>query len=776
MQSSLRLRWFVYLTSALLAGGCSGTVQEDRSINYSTDGSGVAFQHGEDGVFVASGDGKKLEKVYEGGEETIAVSSPLWSPVDKSLIFTAARPAASDNHVATEIAAWDANPEGRQFAPEEVVYTCMLRPPASEDEPQTPVALFEASCDHPGYVAANVAVRWHPAGDRVLFVDRTQLGEHSLFEFDLATKNRRKILPHSAAALIFDWTPGGSYLVCVLASSVGNPEVDGIWVHSADAEEWWRVPESEHLSTARSEAILERLRATRPAWTRDERRFAFVASNGQAETQRHAIFTADVESRTVTTLYEGSTELRDLHWDSHTGKLGFVEETEPPGLRLVDESGVVSETINDAGVRQFAGWNCDGSRLAYVAPEPTPGSAKWARLFPPVPEARDRVYVADGVGKGPGEVVHSGVRITFPQWSPKEDSLSLWGTYTPTHRSLISTFLPWTLRPGDPAAILDCDSGEMKWMAVNAHEQAQVGHYYLLRRDYEEAWRWYEQSAAGREPPRPIKLSELDQFLRQIRIHQDPTFFEYYCLTKLNRHEEAAVRLEQFRKAMTFDIGELGDLDAAWQQREDEVRAELGAFVVFATPLIRSAYITEVYLSLDAAADGISFFERELEPAAIGPERLAASLCLSQLFLIAGDHNKYAELATSKLAPLLMEMIDSPMVMEDVDFTKLPELRRTVQDFTVLIAGALALEPLASDEFLAGFTDEQCRVYLAQWRKLGEQAQNDAERLGVDSVLAAMLKQLGDDEYQQLEERVRTNPLSARFELPFGEEAAAIAP
>jgi hypothetical protein len=380
------------------------------------------------------------------------------------------------------------------------------------------------------------------------------------------------------------------------------------------------------------------------------------------------------------------------------------------------------------------------------------------------------VYVADGSGNGPGEVAHSGVRITFPQWSPTEDSLSLWGTFTPTHRSLLSAFLPWTLRPGDPAAILDCDSGEMTWMAVNAHEQAQVGHYYLLRRDYEEAWRWYERAAAGREPPQPIKLSELDQFLRRIRIHNEPTFFEYYSLTKLGRDDEAAARLEQFRIAMSFelDIEEMHDFGEQWQGREEEVREELGKLVVFATELIRSAYITEVYVSLDATHDGIAFLERQLESASTDPERLAALLCLSQLLLIANDHDAYAELATSKLAPLLMEMIESPTLMQDVDFTNLPKLRRSIEDFTILAAGAAALAPLASEAYLAAFSEEQLRRHRADWQELGRHVQNDAERLGVDAVLTALLKQLGDDEYQEIEARMKANPLNGTFESVIG--------
>jgi hypothetical protein len=67
--------------------------------------------------------------------------------------------------------------------------------------------------------------------------------------------------------------------------------------------------------------------------------------------------------------------------------------------------------------------------------------------------------VADGAGREPGSEVFSGMRVTFPQWSPTEDKLSLWVTFNPPHRSFVSMLLGWGLRPGDPAAVFDLKTG-----------------------------------------------------------------------------------------------------------------------------------------------------------------------------------------------------------------------------------------------------------------------------------------------------------------------------
>ena len=266
--------------------GCEA-VREDRTIEFSADASSVGFQHGEQGVFVADRGGG-LKKVFQPGAEVLATSTPLWSPQGRRLIFTTACAADGDAAASARAQAQvrgllrggpDPDPAGDLFIEMPVVYTCWLRDEAQGDPP---VKLFDAHCDHVGYVAANLAVRWHPHGDRILYVDGVSPGRHALFAFDLTTKTSRKVFPQEAPALIFDWSPDGEHLACVLGtSSTGRgagASCDGLWIGrpETDPATWWHIPGSNEPAQAELGSLLERLRATRPAWTADGRSFAFV--------------------------------------------------------------------------------------------------------------------------------------------------------------------------------------------------------------------------------------------------------------------------------------------------------------------------------------------------------------------------------------------------------------------------------------------------------------------------------------------------------------------
>src|SRR5262249_21626212 len=103
----------------------------------------------------------------------------------------------------------------------------------------------------------------------------------------------------------------------------------------------------------------------------------------------------------------------------------------------------------------------------------------------------------------------------------------------------------WGLRRGDPAAVLDAGSGQLQWKPVNALEKAQVGHFYLLKKDYAEAWKWYE--AADREAAAMGQLGA-DLLTVVLGLARDQSLFEYVCLKKLGRVEEAGRQLAHFRR------------------------------------------------------------------------------------------------------------------------------------------------------------------------------------------------------------------------------------
>jgi Tol biopolymer transport system component len=788
LQNSRR-SWPTVLLVVLLVAGCQPRVREDRHINWSTQTGDVGFQHGEDGVYVAEGDDRRLEKIFDPGEDVVATSSPLWSPVDGRLIFTVARrPEGPETVEMPALPDWDSAPEGREFAKEKVTYTCMLRAAAGEQDeaPPEPEPIFEAACDHVGYVAANLAVRWHPDGKRILFIDRTGEGMHSLFEFDLATRVVKRVLEWSAEALAFDWTPGGTYLACVSAAEERPSKHNGIWIRPRDDDGvWWRVLGSEELIRAGRGSGLKRVRSLRPAWTTDDRRFAYVVrmpgekEEAPDETSIHVVA---LPSRKVTEVYRNTLAIRELRWHPDGNRLGFVQQGEKPVLRMVDEKGKLLPAIDTPPIRRFAGWNQSGTRLAYVAPDevPTHRDTHWAVLFLEVPQPRDQVYVVDGDGEGVGEPVFSGMRVTFPKWSPQEDKLSLWCTYSPTHQSLLSAFSPWALRPGDPAAILDGKSGQMHWMTINDREQAQVGHYHLLKRDYERAWQWYERAADGRAPREPIKWDESSDIGSRLQAHQDVAFFEYYCLSKLGRDDEAQEKLREFRRTMTIDISDVTpeQLLENWTAEDpQQMLGQLRTLVDHAAPLIQDMYAAEVYLSLDAADDGIAFFQRSLDQASSDHAKLSHALVLSQLLLITERHEQYARLVTETVAPIVLKLLEptdadvaeSPGHSESAEEPADRGVAEVREDFgqwcrsnersVVQFLAMVALNPMFSDKFLATIPEPCLEELVGTWRELRERADDDIERAGADLFLRAALKTLDRTEEQQVvEQRLADNP------------------
>jgi tetratricopeptide (TPR) repeat protein len=764
MYASLRYRYALIglAISALVVflAGCCQPVREDRSINWSKEGESVGFQHGQEGVFLADKDGRKLTKIFQPNADVIATSTPLWSPVGKRVLFATARSQSGQSTVNLPFESGEQDPAGKIHLQQDIVFTCWLYEQTDGGKPAEPVALFEATADHPGYVAANLALRWHPHLERIYYVKQVAAHQHGLFEFDLASKRSRQVSPHTSEALIFDWTPDGSRLVCVLGSTHLSG-TDGIWIGQPSQADWWHVPNSEDLAPGEFGSLLEKLRSTLPAWTTDGSRFAFasyVPDPTPKRPGRHFLRHATLAPRAVEVWAEGDQPFRDLVWDKAGLRLGFVRGGLDCSLHIVQQGKQVSPAINRAPVRRFVGWNSNNERLAYVVPEELPlaSDAPWALLLIPDTSARDKVYVAVGDGTEPGQPVFSGMRVTFPQWSPHEDKLSLWVTFMPAYRSVVSHLLGWGLQRGDPAAIFDLKTGQLSWLPANAQEKVQVGHYYLLKQDYAEAWRWYEKAERELPEPAPVAVRDFSDYLQALQGPRDFSFFQYHCLSKLGREEEARAKLDKFRRlflprfvdptkgrvppaAVTLD-GKT--LEYYFQELLDPTNL-LGS-------LLHDMYMAEVFLSLNAAQDGEAFFRSEMVQAENDAARLSPAIVLGQILLLEEKHREYAVLATETIGPLLTKTLKSVPAGGRRDFLDPTALTESVVE--------LALLPLGAPEFLSKLPDKQVQDMRPRWESLQAKA-DEGSRHVIDLVLHGLYQALKQgNERQEAAARLKKRP------------------
>src|SRR5262245_23565441 len=256
------------------SGGCSPGVREDRTITFSAAGDAAAFQHGRHGVFIADPQGGTPRSIFTPGPDVIAVSPPRWSPDGQRLVFATAKALAGAPAPGSPSPETRAAGAVNRHGPSAMTvwfYDKGAAQPGAEKLCEFPVG-------HAGYVAADLAVRWHPRGDRLLVVRRLAGGErHALHLYDLARGTWAPAFLHHAEHLIFDLSPDGRYLACVLGGKQAT-SFDGVWVGPLDGAGWWHVPASGNLAWSEVYSTLERLRATRPVWTADGKRFAFLTT------------------------------------------------------------------------------------------------------------------------------------------------------------------------------------------------------------------------------------------------------------------------------------------------------------------------------------------------------------------------------------------------------------------------------------------------------------------------------------------------------------------
>ena len=170
---------------------------------------------------------------------------------------------------------WAEHPEGRPFGKVPAIYECWLSERGEDRKLGPPRKLFKARVNHIGLIAANLAMRWHPAGDRLLFINRGVENKHQVQEWDLNDDTSRLAAPFDAENLLFDWSPDGTRLALVVEGAE-SPQNNGIWIGSPEKADWWQVPFSNPILQEGEADKLHRLRKLRPVWSRDGRRFAFV--------------------------------------------------------------------------------------------------------------------------------------------------------------------------------------------------------------------------------------------------------------------------------------------------------------------------------------------------------------------------------------------------------------------------------------------------------------------------------------------------------------------
>ncbi|HBJ36809.1 MAG TPA: hypothetical protein DDZ51_19045 [Planctomycetaceae bacterium] len=305
-------------------------------------------------------------------------------------------------------------------------------------------------------------------------------------------------------------------------------------------------------------------------------------------------------------------------------------------------------------------------------------------------------------------------------------------------------------------------------MAVNSHERSQVGHYYLMNRDFEEAWKWYEQAAVDRQPIKALTMTQLLEMAFQRSIHHDPYFFEYYCLWKLNKKEQAADRLAMFRKSMSLDT-ESGLMFVDLQKIDANERVKANEAIAFAVAFIRASYMTEVFLSLDAAADGILTFNELAAGGESEDERFARLLCQSQLMLASGRNQEYAVLAREELSKRLDRLDNLQKIGQELNLQDPINAFANIKQFITGMSTCLAILPMASDEFVALLSEEEVRDSIESWVERHDEAKSDEHRLAVDMVLRALLRRVTQDARDQhleelrsaVDQRLLANPLLA---------------
>lgn len=483
----------VLFASLLLAGlyGCPSSTgpswEEDRSIPFSPDDRAIAYHHREH-VYVARTRGDKHRRVFSAGYKAI-VSTPHWSPGQRGVVFAVSNDAQeNDSGLFTyELWSWPAPKniwtDKSSIASGDSVELPLNWRPASSRK------LVTASFSDKMQLKADALFRWHPDGDRLLFLNTDVHGVQSVQAFNINTGERSIASPITASSLAFSISPQGDNLQVATADAdetllwVGPIGADkGSWRQIENAPGPRFVPElTLEARQVVASKLLYDLRPRLGSWSPDSRWLAHTriptGSKNNGNITLVITSTENDEPQRVVAL--AADNISDLHWRSDGVHLGLISDN---SLLLIDPaSGSVAEHVGVLEVKQFFGWSEPGDHMAYLIPAeefdrttallPTGHRIAWQST------QRDNLMIAMPDGTLPVSRFNM-MNISAARWGNQTAKLSFWATYLPT-----VLLLP----PGDPAAVLDLDEDVIHWYPTDIAEFAHVGHYYLLNEEFQQA-------------------------------------------------------------------------------------------------------------------------------------------------------------------------------------------------------------------------------------------------------------------------------------------------
>ncbi len=310
----------ILVVLVLVPIACTQPVQQDRSIRVSGDGKNAAFQGEGNAVFVKDLQTGELKKIFDAPKGTLATSSPRWDQAGQRLIFCTAQP--SDGKPGNSTTPTPA--DGARYAERAVRYTCWLFENAGGKD-NNPTELFSANCDHVGYIGADLAVRWNRDGTGIDYVNSASPGRQTLCHFDLQDKTSKRIFWEEAEGLVFDRTPDGKRLYCLLGTNNGTSSTDGLWIE--EGNHWWHVPETVVRSPHQRPPVLEHLRRAGPIWSTDSQQFAFVGFEPGATEEKPGTYRlriGDLTNHQVEVRCTSENRLRDIRWHPDNRRVGVL--------------------------------------------------------------------------------------------------------------------------------------------------------------------------------------------------------------------------------------------------------------------------------------------------------------------------------------------------------------------------------------------------------------------------------------------------------------------